>query len=259
VRGTREEIRMSMPRRRFLTLAGGAALGLAAGPSLLRAGAFTAQAQAIPGAPSFKGAAGSTMVGPIPLNAGLTVLRAQHNGTENFGATLFLPAVGETAQQSYDLGDFSDFAAPFNLIGAVKAAGVVVSTTPGDHYLIVNATGAWQISVEQPLPENVTPVAKTTFSGKGQDVSPYFTLPDGISTITVQTASTSLYAWLYHLDDLGGEPVEAGIDVYDGRIFDFTFPGNAASVPITIPDSGPYFIAVANTLNNGDAWSITLS
>jgi hypothetical protein len=30
-------------------------------------------------------------------------------------------------------------------------------------------------------------------------------------------------------------------------------------VPITIPDSGPYFIAVANTLNNGDAWSITLS
>jgi hypothetical protein len=259
VHDTREEIRMSMPRRRFLTLAGGAALGLAAAPRLLRAGALTAQAQAIPGAPSFKGAAGSTIVGPVTLNAGLTVLRAQHNGTENFGATLFLPAAGETAQQSYDLGDFSDFSAPFNLIGAVKAAGVVLTTTPGDHYIIVSASGAWQLSVEQPVPENVTAVTKTTFSGKGQDVSSYFTLPDGISTISVQTASTSLYAWLYHLDDLGGEPVEAGIDVYDGRIFDFTFPGNAPSVPITIPDSGPYLIAVANTLDNSDGWSITLS
>jgi hypothetical protein len=250
---------MPTTRRRFLTLAGGAALGLATAPQLLRTGATTAHAQAIPGAPSFTGAAGKSFVGPVSLNAGLTVLRAQHNGTANFGVTVILPAAGETAPQSYELSDFSDFAVPFNLIGAVKSAGVVMTTTPGDHYLIVSATGAWQLSVEQPLPETVTPVTQMTFSGKGQDVSPYFTVPEGITTISVQTASHLLYGWLYHLDDLGGEPVMAGIAFSDGRIFDFTFPGNMTSAPITLPDSGPYLIAVANTLTNSDAWTITLS
>ena len=51
----------------------------------------------------------------------------------------------------------------------------------------------------------------------------------------------------------------AGDDPLDGRIFDFTFPGNMTSAPITLPDSGPYLIVVANTLTNGDAWTITLS
>jgi|SRR5579859_2582262 len=250
---------MHTTRRRFLSLAGGTALGLAIAPRSLRLRAAIVRAQVLPGAPSFKGAAGTTMVGPVALTAGIAVLRAQHNGSDNFGATLFLPAAGEAAQQSYDLGDFSDSFGVFNLIGAVKPAGVALIATPGSYYLMVGATGAWQISVEQPLPENVSPVQQVSFSGKGQDVSPYFTLPNGLSTISVQTASNSLYAWLYHLDDLGGEPVEAGIDVYDGRIFDFTFPGNVPSVPITLPDSGPYLIAVANTLTNSDAWTITLS
>ena len=250
---------MSMPRRRFLAFAGGAVLGFAAAPTLAYRRRSVANAQAIPGAPSFAGAAGKSIVGPVSLNAGLTVLRAQHNGTANFGVTVILPAAGATAQQSYDHGDFSDFAVPFNLVGAVKSAGVVLTTTPGDHYLVVSATGAWQISVEQPLPETVTPIQQTAFSGKGQDISPYFMVPDGISTISVQTASQLLYGWLYHLDDLGGEPVIAGIAFADGRIFDFTFPGNMTSAPITLPDSGPYLIAVANTLTNADAWTITLS
>lgn len=250
---------MDTTRRRFLRMSGAAALGLVVAPRLLRLGAVVADAQVIPGSPSFKGAAGTTMIGPVTLNAGMTVWRVQHNGTANFGTTIFLPSAGETAQQSYEHGNFTDYAVPFNLIGAVKAAAVVLTTTPGDHYFIVSATGAWQISVEQPLPETVTPVQQTKFSGKGQDVSPYFTLPSGLSTISVQTASTSLYGWLYHLDDLGGEPVEAGIDVYDQRIFDFTFPGNTPSAAITLPDSGPYLIAVANTLDNSDAWTISFS
>ena len=250
---------MPSTRRRFLTLAGGAALSAAAAPFLRGVTVEAAEAQLIPGAASFKGAAGAAIVGPIALNAGVTVLRAQHNGTQNFSATLFLPAPGETAQQSYDLGDFSDQFGVFNLVGALKAAGVALIVTPGSYYMAVGATGAWQITVEQPLPENVTPSQQTAFSGKGQDISPYVSLPNGISTISVQTASTSMYAWLYHLDDLGGEPVEAGLDVYDGRIFDFTFPGNTPSVPITLPDNGPYLLAVSNTLTNDEAWTITFS
>ncbi|HZQ35495.1 MAG TPA: hypothetical protein VFD32_06150, partial [Dehalococcoidia bacterium] len=168
---------MYATRRRFLALAGGTALGLVAVPRLLPAGVPRARAQALPGTLTFSGAAGTAMVGPVALNAGLAVLRAQHNGTENFGATLFLPAAGEAPQRSYDLGDFSDPFGVFNLIGPVKAGGVAQIATPGSYYLVVSATGAWQISVEQPLPENVSAVQQTSFSGKGQDVSPYFTLP----------------------------------------------------------------------------------
>lgn len=119
------------------------------------------------------------------------------------------------------------------------------------------------------MPEIVSPVLQTSFSGRGQDVSPYFMLPPTVSSISVNTSSTTLRAWLYQLDDLGGSAVQAGINVYDGRIFDFTFPGNQSSYPLelTVPvddngtpqNSGPYVLAVSNTLANGDAWTISFA
>jgi hypothetical protein len=250
---------MRTTRRRFLLASGSAALATTAGVSRLLQRDSAAHAQAIPGAPSFRGAAGKTIVGPVTLAAGVTVLRAQHNGSSNFGVTLFVPAPGETPQQSYDLSHQSDSFLVFNLIGAVKPSDAEVVGVTADHYLYVDASAAWQISVEQPLPETVTPITGTSFSGKGQDVSPYFMLPPGISSISVSTQSTSLRAWLYHLDDLGGETVGAGLQVYDGRIFDFTFPGNQTSYPLDLPDSGPYLLSVSNTLNNSDAWTMTFA
>ncbi len=67
----------------------------------------------------------------------------------------------------------------------------------GDHYLAVNASGAWQIGVEQPVPENVSPVQQTSFLSQGQDVTPCFMLPDGIQQIALQApASSALLAYL---------------------------------------------------------------
>lgn len=247
-------------RRQFLTLAGSTALGLVAAARLLSLSATRAQAQAIPGAPSFKGAAGENIiVGPIPLSAGVTVLRAQHNGVGNFTANLFVPQAGLDAATANTLAEFDESFLVFDLIGAVKSNGVAVVAEPGNHFLAVTASGAWQISVEQPLPANIKPVQQTTFTGKGEDVSPYFTLPVTISSITLQTTSTSLRAWLYHIDDLGGEPVHAGLDIYDGRIFDQTFPGSLTSYPIALPDSGPYLLAVTADVGNQDAWTISFA
>lgn len=247
-------------RRQFLTRAGVATLGFAAAPRLLSRGATRVQAQAIPGAPTFKGAAGDNLiVGPISLNAGVTVLRAQHNGTTNFVVNMFVPHGGEDAAAANAIADFDESAQPFDLIGAVKSNAAVLVGMPGDHYLAVTASGAWQISVEQPLPENVTTVQKTSFQGKGEDVSPYFILPNGISTIALQTTSTALAAWLYHLDDLGGEPVVAGADFYDARIFDVTLSDSANSYPITLPDAGPYLLAVTADLYSKDGWTISFS
>src|SRR5205823_211867 len=99
---------------------------------------------------------------------------------------------------------------------------------------------------EQPLPETVATVQQTVFSGRGKDVTSYFTLPDGLSSLSVQTSNQQLRGWLYHLDDLGGAPLPDGINVYDGRFFDFTFPGNQSSYPVSLPDSGPYLLVVDN-------------
>jgi hypothetical protein len=250
---------MRTSRRRFLLASGSAALAVSAGAGRLLQGSTAVRAQVLPGAPSFRGAAGVSFVGPLSLAAGLTVLRAQHNGTSNFGVTLFIPAPGETPQQSYDVSDQGDSFLAFNLIGAVKAADAEMVTVQADHYLRVDASGAWQVSVEQPLPATVAATTATSFSGKGQDVSPYFMLPDGISSISVSTQSDSLRAWLYHIDDLGGGPVAVGIQVYDGRVFDFTFPGNQSSYPLSPPDFGPYLLAVSNTLENSDAWTISFA
>jgi hypothetical protein len=257
-------------RRKFLTLAGGTALSLVAAPRLLSLTATRAHGQAIPGVPSFKGAAGVSIVGPVSLNAAVTVLRAQHNGNANFSVELFVPAPGETAQQSAMLADYSDAFLVFDLIGAVKPATALVTMAPGDHYLQVTASGAWQISVEQPLPEVLTPMVQTRFSGRGTDVSPYFLLPPTIASISVSTTSASLRAWLYHIDDLGGEAIQAGLNTYDARIFDFTDPANQTSAGLVLPvppppddatpppPSGPYVLAV-NNVGNMEQWTISFA
>ena len=255
-------------RRGFLTAAGGVLLAEFATATPLLRGAPAARAQAIPGAPLFKGAAGVSIVGSVSLGAAVTVLRAQHNGNANFTVELFVPAPGETAEQSATLADYSDAFLVFDLIGAVKPATAVLTTEPGDHYLQVTASGAWQISVEQPLPELLTPTLKTSFSGRGTDVSPYFLLPPTISSISVSTNSSALRAWLYHIDDVGGEAIEAGVISYDNRIFDFTDPSNAPSFPVALPvpvdengvpqNSGPYVLAV-NNLGNLEEWTISFA
>lgn len=247
---------MKASRRQFFAIAGGAALGAVVAPDLLRFRVPAVSAQAIAGAPSFTGAAGKSIQGPVALNAGMAVLRAQHNGASNFVVTLFVPNPNETIQQSVDDASYTDVSLVYDEIGSYKGGAVAMVGTPGAHYLAVNASGAFQISVEQPLPGNVATVQQTTFSGRGKDITPYFTLPAGISSLSVQTTSTNFRGWLYHIDSLGGAPQPDGINVYDGRFFDFTFPGNQTSYPVNLPDSGPYLLATDN-LGPTDTWTFT--
>jgi hypothetical protein len=231
-------------------------MGAVLTPDLLRRGRRTALAQPIPGSPSFTGAAGKSIQGPVTLNAGMTVLRAQHNGSGNFVVTLFVSNPDETPQQSVDDASYTDSSLVYDEIGAYKGGAVAMAGTAGDHYLAVTASGAFQIAVEQPRPETVNPIQQTTFSGRGKDVTPYFTLPDGISSLSVQTTGAQFRGWLYHLDGLGGVPITDGINVYDGRFFDFTFPGNQTSYAVTLPDSGPYLLSTDN-IPPTDTWTFT--
>ncbi|MHB8574978.1 MAG: hypothetical protein ACYDCQ_06550 [Dehalococcoidia bacterium] len=247
---------MSTTRRQFLAIAGGATLSAIAAPKLLGYGVRTAHAQLIPGSPSFRGAAGKSIQGPVTLSAGMAVLRAQHNGSSNFSVTLFLPNPNETIQQSVDDDSYTDSSLVYNEIGTYKGGAVAMVGTPGDHYLAVDSSGAFSISVEQPLPENVSTVQQTVFSGTGKDVTPYFTLPDGLTQLSVQTTAEQFQGWLYHLDDLGGAPLPDGINVYDGRMFDFTFPGNQSSYAVNLPDAGPYLLRTDN-FGPTETWTFT--
>ncbi len=246
-------------RRQFLRLAGTAALGASIGSSLLRLQAGSAEAQPIPGGPTLRGTAGRTVAGPVSLAAGLVVLRGQHNGTGGFYANLFLSTSGDPPETEYELAEFDETSIVYDLTGPVKCGAAALLGIPGDHYLAVLASGAWQASFEQPLPGNVSPVQQSSFTGKGQDISPYFTLPDGITTITATTTNQSAEIWLYHLDDLGGAPVQAGLQLRDGSIFDFSRSANQGSYPISLPDSGPYLLFVQLHGASTDPWTVTFS
>lgn len=250
---------MRTNRRQFLRLGGGIALGAIVAPGLSQFGGYGVGAQPISGSPTFKGGAGKSVQGPVSLNAGVTVVRAQHNGAGNFSVTIFLPmpsTPGESLQQVADNVDYTDSSLIFDEIGAFKGAAVALTGVPGDHFMAVNSSGAFQLSVEQPLPETVTPVQQTDFSGKGKHVTPYFTLPPGISTLSVQTTSTNFRAWLWHLDDLGGAPVAGGANGYDGRFFDFTVPESQTAYAVSLPDAGPYLISTDN-VSPTDTWTFT--
>lgn len=225
-------------RRGFLALAGGAAAGLLATARPLRAGSVT-----------------SAAVGPVSLNVGVVVVRAQYNGSGHWTASLVQqqPGTGSTAAPAAG--------GPFNLFdrtGAFKGGAAAIVAIPGTYFVQVSADSPCQFNFEQPRPQTVIALPQTSFSGSGQDVSPYFTLPGGISSLRLQTTSPTLRGWLYHLDDSGGEAVQGGVGGSDGRFFDLTAPGAQTAYTVTLPDSGPYLLAV-NNVDQSDAWGFSFS
>jgi hypothetical protein len=251
---------MLTSRRRFLAMAGGTALGVVAAPRLLRLDATAVHAQAIPGAQTFEGAAGKSYLGPIPLAAGVTVLRVQHNGTANFVVNTYIPNDGFSPQDAFDQAQTTDNSLVYDIIGADKGGSVVLTQYNANYYMYVEASGAWQISIEQPLPENVVPTQATSFRSKGQDITPYFLLPDGITQISLQApANSALHGYLYHIDDLGGEAVQGGDNGYQSRFFDFTNPTESGSYPISLPDDGPYIFFVTNDVTDTTPWTVSFA
>jgi hypothetical protein len=251
---------MQTTRRQFLTHAGGATASLALLPLLAQIGRPPADAQAIAGAQTFTGTATTTSLGPVSLNAGLTVMRVQFNGTGHFSVSMIQPGPGQGPSGLPVTGGYYAFQ---NSVGPYKGAAVALVTVPGGYYLQPNADGAFQLTIEQPLPETVTPVQQTSFSGKGPDVSAYFTLPTSVSQISCQTSAKQLVAYLYHLDDLGGSPVVAGLQGPGGTIFDYRDPANQTTASLSLPDAGPYLLAITNVVPNDPAnqntWTVSFA
>ncbi len=247
---------MPTTRREFLRAGVAAVAALAISTEVARRGAPPLLAQAMGGVQSFSGNATTTALGPVSLNAGLVVVRVQFNGTTNFSSALIQP---EPGQGPTGLPVTDGYFALFNQLGAFKGAAASLIIVPGSYYLQVGSTGAFQLSIEQPLPATVTPVQQTSFSGKGVNVSPYFTLPSTVAQVAMQSSNQQLVATLYHLDDLGGSPIVAGVQGADGELFDFRDSANQPSFPLSLPDSGPYLLAVANDVDDQASWRVSFS
>jgi hypothetical protein len=198
---------------------------------------------------------GGQAVGPVALRAGLVVLHARHGGTGGFSVSLATVPAGGSPQTDYD---FSRLV--INSDGRYDGAVATLLPKDGDYYLMVSTGGVFDLRVEQPLPENLTPVDAREFAGERQQVTPVLALPAGTYTIHVTSAATArLFAWLYRVDDLGGSMV---FDSSDGRFLQQSGGPFDESVTLTLRQGGLFLFHIdANSYDNAadpPGWTVQI-
>lgn len=189
-------------------------------------------AQATP--TTFQGSSKGTP-GPVSLHAGLVVVRGRSNGTSNFTVSLVTQDPGATVTNSYNNRYLM-----IDSVSTYNGAAAALLKQDGSYYLdVTQASGPYQLTVEQPSPESVQPVTQTSFSGTKQQVTGAFTLAPGSYTVSATNDSTALRVRMYALDDLGGSAVISPLTGYYGdELIDTTIPPGAMSVPITVTALG---------------------
>jgi hypothetical protein len=191
---------------------------------------------------SYNGWSTSKVEGPVSLQAGLVVVRARHGGNSNFGLTLVTADPGKAPEDSYENRYLM-----INAIGRYDGAAATLLTEAGDYYLLIGAAGAYEFTLEQPVPDNVTPVDERSFDGAGQQVTPVFALEAGTYTVRgTSNGDGNFRVWLYEVDDLGGGAIQG--DVF-GRLIDVTSGPADEAVTVTLRRDGLYLLYV-------EAWKI---
>jgi hypothetical protein len=226
-------------------------IGLPAAPVRAQANTFQGSAKGTPG--------------PVSLHAGLAIVRAKSNGTANFTVSLVTQDPGATVSNSY-----GNRYLLVDSVGAYNGAAAALLTQDGSYYFdVTQASGPFQLTVEQPAPQTVQPVSQTTFSGKGQQVTSYFTLQPGNYTVTATNDSSSLRVRMYALDSLGGSAVVSPqTGFYGDELMDSTIPPGLLSVPVTVnalgtnPDGTPVpgvFVIYMNPEGTGPGnWTVSV-
>lgn len=203
--------------------------------------------------------------GPVALHAGLVIVRGRSNGAANFTVSLVTQDRGATVQDSYDNRYLM-----IDAVGAYNGAAATLLRQDGDYYLdVTQASGPYQITVEQPSPATVRPIDKTSFSGRGQQVTSPFTLPPGTYTVTAETDSSTLRVRLYSIDNLGGAAiVSPDTGYYGDELIDTTIPPDLLSVSITVdaagyrpdgtPINGTFLLYVDPEGTGAGNWTVTV-
>jgi hypothetical protein len=200
-----------------------------------------------------------SVLGPVPLHAGLLVLHARSNGTENFAVDLVTQDPDSTVPVTRDPTAFGDFYDMINTTGRYDGARAVLLKSADSYYASVTITsGPFELTFEQPTVDAVSPVHQTDFSGKGQQVTPYFTLSAGVYTITARSKNSALRVWLYELGDDGGRAIGSDETGYDDELIDTTINPEYTSPTVTLPNDGTYVLSMNPDGAGPRDWSVSI-
>lgn len=200
------------------------------------------------------------VLGPVPLRAGLLVLHARSNGSENFAVDLLTQDPDSKVPVTKDPTAFADFYDMVNTTGRYDGARAVLLKSDENYYASVTITsGPFELTFEQPTLETVSVVHQTEFSGKGQQVTPYFTLHAGTYTISARSQNSALRVWLFALGDEGGTAIgsdETGYD--DDELIDTTINPEYTSPTVTLPDEGTYVLSMNPDGDGPRDWTVSV-
>src|SRR3954452_19959496 len=186
------------------------------------------------------------VIGPIRLHAGLLVMHARSNGSENFAVDLLTQDPDSSVPVTRDPTAFGAFYEMIDATGRYDGARTTILKSDDDYYVNVSmVSGPFELTFEQPTLNTVQPVHDTDCRGKGQQITPYFTLSAGAHTVTARSQNSALRVWLYELDALGGHALgsdEAGYD--EDELIDTTISAEMSSVTITTPSDGIYLLSM---------------
>ncbi len=178
----------------------------------------------------------------VDLRPGLVVVRARHAGSSNFILELVLPKPGVDIQREYDEAVYL-----INHIGQYNGGAAGKVRKGGTYTLDIQASGSYEIIVEQPPLTQIADEGQLEFSGKSQQVTPVFTMPAGARRITFThegdgvSGSRRPFAqvWLY---DMEGNTVAGE----SGRLFN-EFDPFEGTVELEIILDGPHIFEVDAT------------
>jgi hypothetical protein len=200
------------------------------------------------------------VAGCVQLHAGVVIAHTRYNGSGFFSADLQTQDPTSARPLSQDPSAYKNSYQLFNSSGRIDGAAAMMVPSDNTYYLVMDASGPYEFTFEQPTPATVTAVNQTSFTGKAQDVTPYFHLSKGPMTVNVQADSTALQFWLYGVDALGGGAVPAAVDpnTSDGRLVSAgpEGPPITRSINVVIPSDGIYFFyAIAYGSSGSFSWT----
>ncbi|MGH2586049.1 MAG: hypothetical protein ACRDJE_14140 [Dehalococcoidia bacterium] len=142
------------------------------------AAAATPTAQGTPA--TFRGTAnGRDTSHSVDLQPGLVVVHGRHSGGRNFILSLVLPKPGVDIQREYE-----ESVHIFNEIGQYNGGAAEKVPVAGTYILNLQASGSYEITIEQPPLSQMADPGQLEFSGEGHQVTPAVVLPGGTRRIT---------------------------------------------------------------------------
>jgi len=128
------------------------------------------------------------------LQAGVTIFHLTYGGAGNFAVTLKDADGGYVDLLANEIGAYSGE----TLIG-VKTGNIVGAET-GEHFLDIQASGPWNVTIEQPRVSSGAALPQT-LSGSGPEASIPITLTSGVAVFNMTHTGTSNFAVTLWADD----------------------------------------------------------